>query len=137
MKFGFPGTFYSYVSLVGLVFIVIFFMLCCRQPINTYENNMGVKPVVLAQIDTVNYTIIHWKDSVQDFGTINRGDALKLKFNFENAGETGLFFLEARASCGCTNLTYPENIILPGEKGELNASFSTGSQPAGIVYKTI
>jgi len=109
----------------------------CRNAVQTYENNLGVRPVVLAQIDTANYTVINWKDSVQDFGIVEEGESLKIKFTFENIGKTGLFVLEARQACGCTNLQYPEGIILPGGKGEVTATFATSGQQAGIVFKKI
>ena len=121
----------------GGVIIAFFLLQACRnQKVNTYENNMGVKPVHLAEIDTVNYTRIEFKDSVQDFGTVKSGDPVVLKYQFRNAGKTVLFISSVQASCGCTVADFPKNAILPGEEGFVTATFNTKDHP-GIIRKTI
>ena len=120
-----------------LLLTAIIAMASCKESYSTYENSMGINPALLAQIDTPNYTIIQWKDSVQNFGTITSGDSVIVHFNFENTGKKALFILEVQPSCGCTDVQYPRGIILPGARGVVTATFSSIAQPLGLAIKSI
>lgn len=119
------------------IFSIVCFISSCRQRYDTYENSLGIHPALLAQIDTPNFTIIKWKDSVKSFGVVTEGDSIKIDFHFENIGETPLFLLAVKPSCGCTKVDYPRNTILPGEKGKITAIFTTSGQPPGMSVKSI
>lgn len=129
----------SIISKKTLIFIggIIILMASCKEKYYTYENNLGIKPALLAQIDTPNYTIITWKDSVQNIGILMEGDTMKIEFHFINSGKKALFVLDVRPSCGCTHVDYPRNIILPGQQGVITAIFSTIGQAAGDITKSI
>jgi hypothetical protein len=113
-----------------------FIFTACKSRVNTYENSLGVKPSSLASIDTPNYTIIQWLDTVKNFGVVNEGDTLRVKFKFKNAGETVLYILETLPSCGCILSDYPRKPILPGEEGSLTAYVLTLGH-AGNMRKNI
>lgn len=42
----------------------------CKNKTANNENNPGIKPGVIAQLDTANYTKITWEDTVSNFGII-------------------------------------------------------------------
>jgi hypothetical protein len=117
-----------------LISIIIF--ASCKNKINTYENTLGVRPGSLAEIDTANYTRIQWEDTLKNFGSINEGDSVLIKFKFKNKGETALFILDVRPSCGCTLTDFPRNAIRPGDQGVITATFNTQGHP-GNVTKSI
>ena len=71
--------------LAGLLF------LACKNN-NAYQNKLGIEPSVVAEMDTAHYTLIQWKDTVINFGTLKAGDSTHLKFQFTNIGKTPLAF---------------------------------------------
>ena len=113
----------------------IIFTSCRSKPL-TYENDLGLAPSVIAQIDTANYSKINWIDTAKDFGTIKQGERILIKFRFENSGNNPLFLSEVNPACGCTVADYPKNAIMPGDGGELTASFDSHNM-YGFVHKTI
>jgi len=70
-------------------------------------------------------TTIQWIDSVKNYGKINEGQVLEVAFRFKNTGDKPLVIENVRPSCGCTAANPPEKPILPGEEGEINASFNS------------
>ena len=108
----------------------------CHNRVNTYENNLGIEPSVIAQIDTPNYTTIKWEDTLQNFGMAKAGDSIFVNFRFKNTGNKALFISEVYPSCGCTVADYPRQAIMPGESGELKATFNSHGIK-GFVHKDI
>ncbi len=119
-----------------IISVCIILSAACKNKVNTYENKLGVKPAALAEMDKVNYTKIQWLDTLKNFGSINEGDSVLIKFYFKNKGNTALFILQARPGCGCTLTDYPQNAILPGEQGAITATFNSKEHP-GIITKSI
>jgi len=101
-----------------------------------YENNLGIKPGVIAQLDTANYTKITWEDTVSNFGIIREGDSVILKFRFKNTGNKLLFLTDVQPFCGCTAVDYPRNAIQPGMGGAITATFNSMNR-RGFIHKTI
>ena len=127
------------IIIIATILCIIFFS-ACNGSVNSYENNLGVKPSSLATIDTPNYTTIKWGDTVKNFGTVNEGAPLKIDFKFKNTGKTILYILETLPSCGCIVSNYPANPILPEEDGIVTATVNTfgqsGSLRKNILVKT-
>ena len=60
-----------------------------------------------------------------DYGTIAyNSDGLRV-FKFTNTGNAPIVISKAKGSCGCTVPTYSKNVILPGEKGEIQVKYAT------------
>jgi hypothetical protein len=123
-------------KLITCLIIVAFCLNACHNTTNTYENNLGIEPGVIAQIDTANYTTIEWKDTVRNFGIVKEGDSVFIKFRFKNTGGKVLFLTKVQPSCGCTAADFPRNAILPGKEGEVTAAFISRGHP-GFIHKTI
>jgi hypothetical protein len=123
-------------KLIACLIIIVSFLSACRNTVNTYENDLGIKPSVIAAIDTPNYTKIEWVDTAVNFGILKEGDSVFVKFRFKNTGDKALFLTEVEPSCGCTVADYPKHAILPGEGGELTATFNSRGHP-GFTHKTI
>ena len=116
--------------------IVTFFLNACHNTINTYKNDLGIKPGTIAQMDTANYTNIEWEDTLRNFGTVKEGDSVFIKFKFKNSGDKALFITAAHSTCGCAIVNYPQEAILPGKKGEVTATFKNKYHP-GFIRQTI
>lgn len=111
-------------------------LLACKSNENPYANNLNIDPLVIAAMDTANYTTIHWQDYIYDFGTISAGDSVHLQYRFTNTGNTPLFIFNTHTTCGCTITNFPKEPILPGKSGIITATFRSGTQK-GKIEKTI
>lgn len=109
------------------------FSSCQSEP---SSQTAGVKPSMIAQLDTNQYTSIRWKDTLINFGTVKEGDTVRLQFSFVNTGNKLLFINDVRPSCGCTIADYPEKPVSPGQTGSITAVFTTAWHP-GTQQKSI
>ena len=58
-----------------------------------------------------------------DFGTITQGDTVSFNFNFTNNGKAPLEIETAKASCGCTQPSFPFIPIEPGDSGFIGVMY--------------
>jgi hypothetical protein len=119
------------------LFIILFILCGCKETtVDTYQNDMGIDPAAIADIDTANYTTIEWIDTVKNFGVIKQGDTALIDFHFRNTGNTALFVTRVEPSCGCTSVTYTKGAILPGKEGKVTGLLATLYYP-GYANKAI
>ena len=57
-------------------------------------------------------------------------------FKYENTGKTPVHFKSVHASCGCTTAQTQKDIVAPGDKGEITATFNIGDR-TGTQIKTV
>lgn len=75
-------------------------------------------------------TSINWEDTVYDFGEFKENDGKqKAKFVFTNTGDSPLYIVNVRASCGCTSSEYSREPIQPGAKGFVEAEYDPKNRP--------
>jgi hypothetical protein len=126
----------NFIEMSKLIIITIsvstIFFEACKNKVNSYENKLGIRPASLAEIDTANYTKIQWEDTIKNFGSINEGNSVLIKFKFKNTGKTVLYILATLPSCGCTVTDYPTNAILPGDEGFVTATFNSLGHPGNV-----
>ena len=79
--------------------------------------------------------IAKWDKMVNDFGDIAFNIPKTAEFTLTNAGKEPLTINSARASCGCTNLKYASEPILPGKSAVISATYNAANQ--GVFTKTI
>ena len=120
------------------LFLISIFLLsaCNNQQEDPYKNNLGVDKKYVAAVDTAHYTLINWADTIINVGDIKEGDTAFANFKFKNSGETPLFILGIKPTCGCTVVNYPHNSILPGNSKSIKAKFGT-LHTHGFARKTI
>lgn len=58
-------------------------------------------------------------------------------FKFTNTGDKELVILSATASCGCTEPTYPQTPILPGQSDSIKVEYNGATRRPGVFRKTI
>ncbi|MHC4455042.1 MAG: DUF1573 domain-containing protein [Planctomycetota bacterium] len=71
-----------------------------------------------------------------NFGKIYKGNKVEHVFKFENQGNETLEIKKVKPSCGCTAVMLSNNTILPGNTGEIKATFNSANY-RGKVKKTI
>jgi hypothetical protein len=57
-------------------------------------------------------------------------------FKYENVGKTPIHFKMVKPSCGCTTAQTQKDVVQPGEKGEITATFNIGDR-VGMQIKNI
>jgi len=80
-----------------------------------------LSPSILAQTKS----IIQFETETYDFGTINEGNQISYDFEFINLGPSKVFIDEAKVSCPCTIVKYPQDSVAIGEKAQVSLSFNT------------
>lgn len=129
--------------------------------IEQIKNTEGVKPPILLK-DTVSSSAIIQKERSKvkqetkpkkvikkkrfakidfetyeyDFGKIEEGDTIDYKFKFKNVGDATLEIAKAKATCGCTQPSYPFLGINKNEEGFIGVRYisvgKSGPQEATI-----
>ncbi|HNY59194.1 MAG TPA: DUF1573 domain-containing protein [Bacteroidales bacterium] len=65
-----------------------------------------------------------WAATTIDLGEVQFMVKKDASFTLTNTGNQPLLITSARASCGCTNLKYSQEPILPGKSTELSVTFN-------------
>ncbi len=82
-----------------------------------------------------NAPVAKWDKTVNDFGEIAFNVPKTAEFKLTNAGKQPLIISSARASCGCTNLKFSQEPILPGKSTVVSATYNAQAQ--GVFAKTV
>ncbi len=64
-------------------------------------------------------------NKIFDFGTIQQGESTEHTFVISNVGKSDLIIRKVKASCGCTAVKPEKEVIAPGEKTSIKATFNS------------
>lgn len=104
--------------------------------INAQTSQPAAAPAAQAKVAVnPNAPIAKWDKLVNDFGSIAFGVPKTAEFLLTNDGKEPLIISSARASCGCTNLKYSQEPVLPGKSATVSATYNAATQ--GVFTKTI
>ena len=98
--------------------------------VSVYANAQTTPPSTV-----IPNAVAKWDKMVNDFGDIAFNVPKTAEFTLTNAGKEALTINSARASCGCTNLKYASEPILPGKSTVISATYNAASQ--GVFTKTV
>lgn len=73
-----------------------------------------------------------FENEAHDFGTVPEGPAAEYVFKFKNTGDEPINLKQVKASCGCTTPSWSKEPVLPGQVGEIKASFATQRRPGNF-----
>ncbi len=76
-----------------------------------------------------------WDKKVYDMGNIQYRVPKEAKFTLTNVGNEPLLITYAKASCGCTDLKYSKEPILPGRSTTMSVTYNASGN--GAFRKTI
>jgi hypothetical protein len=65
--------------------------------------------------------------TTSDFGEIEQGIPKEAQFKLTNEGKEPLLISQAKAGCGCTNLKYSQDPILPGKSTIIAATYNAAA----------
>lgn len=86
-----------------------------------------VKP---AAVVNPNAPKAKWDKTVSEFGDIEQGIPKEAEFKLTNEGKEPLLIQTARAGCGCTNLKYSQEPVLPGKSTIVAATYNAAAMGA-------
>ena len=79
---------------------------------------------------------LKWEQSTVELHPTAGDKQAVAHFKYENTGKTAIHFKSVKASCGCTATQTQKEIVNPGEKGEVTATFNIGDR-TGQQVKTV
>jgi hypothetical protein len=79
---------------------------------------------------------LKWEQNVIDLHPAVGDKTAVAHFKYQNTGTTPVHFKSVRASCGCTTTQSQKEVVNPGEKGEVVATFNIGDR-TGQQMKTV
>lgn len=114
----------------GAAVMVTFALATAQMPSSSASLFTSVNQAA-AQAETIK-----WSKVSHNFGNVPEGPAAEVVFKFTNNGTAPVVIKTAQPSCGCTTPTFTKTPVLPGESGEVKASFGTQGRP-GYFNKTV
>ncbi|MEZ5007626.1 MAG: DUF1573 domain-containing protein [Chitinophagales bacterium] len=98
---------------------------------NTDASAESTQPEVLTpediakqKIEGLPTTTVEWVNTEHDFGDIKKNEKVSTTFKFKNTGDNPLIIAEAKAGCGCTVPSKPDEPVQPGETGEIKVEYN-------------
>ncbi len=79
---------------------------------------------------------LKWEQNTIDLHPAMGDKTAVAHFKYQNSGTTPVHFKSVRASCGCTTTQSQKEVVNPGEKGEIVATFNIGDR-TGQQVKTV
>ena len=79
---------------------------------------------------------LKWEQNVVDLHPAVGDKTAVAHFKYKNTGTTPVHFKSVKASCGCTTTQSQKEVVNPGEKGEIIATFNIGDR-TGQQMKTV
>ena len=87
------------------------------------------------KVKNPNAPVARYDKTVFDFGDLTQNQPGTASFTLSNEGKEPLIISAARASCGCTNLNYAKDPILPGKSTTISVTYNAAA--LGSFSKTI
>lgn len=87
----------------------------------TFVLLLGIAVAVVASVSP-----IEWKSTSIDLGQISKDEVAELSFEFTNNDDVAVRIIEAKGSCGCTNVDFSKGEIQPGETAFVTGKFKSG-----------
>ena len=79
---------------------------------------------------------LKWEQNTIDLHPAIGDKTAVAHFKYQNTGTTPVHFKSVKASCGCTTTQTQKEVVNPGEKGEIIATFTIGDR-TGQQIKTV
>jgi hypothetical protein len=100
-----------------------------------------MKTRILTFIFSVSFCVaarseLKWEQNTIDLHPAVGDKTAVAHFKYQNTGTTPVHFKSVKASCGCTTTQSQKEVVNPGEKGEIVATFNIGDR-TGQQMKTV
>jgi hypothetical protein len=99
----------------------------------TFTLLLGIAVAAIASVNPLSWTMTNI-----DLGEVSVGEIREVNFDFTNESINEVMILEAKGSCGCTDVQYPKEAIASGDTARISAKFTakgTGTFKKNIKIK--
>lgn len=114
------------------VFVLALGVLLSGATLTTYAQDKGGA----AEQQTTGPRFKFETGETHDFGVVKRGPVAMHTFEFTNVGTEPIIVMNVTPSCGCTNVEWSKNPVLPGQKGFIQLGLKTEEQH-GVFHKEV
>ncbi len=111
-------------KMIFVLLMPVVFILSQANAQNQPAQNSG-KTEVKAK---VNGPSAKWDVTEINMGDIPQGIPRAAQFNLTNDGNEPLIIASAQASCGCTNLNYSKEPLMPGKTTTISATYNAAAK---------
>lgn len=118
------GTFGKNFPVAIALIILVFCLSGCGNPAQKGNTN---KENDLSVQKKGKGTIVFDKE-IHNFGTLKDGEMVSFSFVFRNTGDAAVTIKEIEKSCGCLDVHYNENKVLPGDSSLVEIIFNTSGE---------
>jgi hypothetical protein len=118
----------------NLLFIALILVLALTQV--SAQNAAPAAPAATAVVNP-NAPVAVWDRTTADFGNIEQNIPKEAEFKLTNTGKEPLIIQTARAGCGCTNLKYSQEPVLPGKSTIIAATYNAAAPGAFMKNITV
>ena len=115
-----------------LLIIPLFAILQANSQTQTATATASAKAAV-----NPNAPIAKWDKMLIDMGEIPKDIPKTAEFTLTNDGKQPLIISSAKASCGCTNMKYSSEPILPGKTSLVSATYNAAAPGAFTKQVTV
>ncbi len=119
----------------NVLFIALLFVFGLSQAIAQTATTPAANPAAATAVVNPNAPVAKWDRTTADFGEIEQNIPKEAEFKLTNTGKEPLLIQTARAGCGCTNLKYSQEPVLPGKFTIISATYNAAA--AGAFMKNI
>ena len=117
--------------------VLLLGIVSCKQKNTTQYVDNKETYIVLDSSEVKNMPVLKFDKTRYDFGTIKKKDApIAVIFEFHNIGDIPLVIQKVDVSCGCLSVDYPDEPILPKEKGTISVQVDV-QDSTGAFNKTL
>lgn len=113
---------------------VILVLFGCSVSIAQNQGTSGPQPGQV-RVENPNAAVASFDKTMFDMGNLPQGIPAVASFTLTNDGKEPLIISSAKASCGCTNLKYEKDPVLPGRSTQISVTYNAASP--GNFIKTI
>ena len=122
---------------VYIFLLAITFTSCLNDDSKNITVNLVQNPNSARQIQNdIKEPIVSIEKDFFDFGELNQNESIETEFIIKNTGNAPLLIRSVKASCGCTVLEWPKELIDVGSTAEIKVTFNSGTKK-GKQNKTI
>lgn len=114
-----------------LIIALIFTMGICQSIAQ------NAAPATATTVANPNAPVAKYDRTTADFGEIEQGIPKEAEFKLTNTGKEPLLIQTARAGCGCTNLKYSQEPVLPGKFTIIAATYNAAAPGAFMKNITV
>jgi len=103
---------------------------------NTYSQNVSDETAQTTGTKVkINGPVAKFDKTVHDFGDLLQNSPGTASFVLSNDGNEPLLISSATASCGCTNLSWSKDPVLPGKSITISVTYNAAA--VGTFLKTV